>query len=350
MKTENATLSSSEKLGLIGSFATMLSAGIPILDVVNSLREDAKGGPKKILDAMGEDLIQGKHVHQTLAKFPRVFDKVTVNVIKASEEAGTLDITLRDLKQTIQKEIEFSDKVKSALMYPVFIIVVFGLVLLMILVVVVPKISSVFSRLRVDLPLPTRMLIALSNLLVQHTIPFLLGLGAIGGILYVLYIKQRDVLFEFLFSLPLVSALVEKIDITRFSRSLHLLLSSGLPITSALDLSKDVVVKKKMAKVIADSRDMVFAGKSLSEGFRAAKWYVPSIMIKLMEAGEKTGSLDKSMQDVSEYFDYQVSNTLKTLTALLEPVLLVVVGVMVGGMMLAIISPIYGLIGKVGTR
>lgn len=350
MKTENVTLTSGEKLGFIGSFSTMLTAGIPILEVVNSLREDVKGGQKKILDTMLEDLMQGKHVHQTLSKFPRVFDRVTVNVIKASEEAGTLDITLKDLKQTIQKEIEFSDKVKSALLYPMFIIFVFGAVLLMILVVVVPKISAVFSRLRVDLPLPTRILIFLSNLLVKQTVPFLFGLVAVITFLFFLYKRQRALLFEFLFSLPLISTLVEQIDITRFSRSLHLLLSSGLPITTALDLTKDVVVKRKTAHIIADSRDMVFAGKPLSEGFRAAKGYIPAIMIKLMEAGEKTGSLERSMQDISEYFDYQVTNTLKTLTALLEPILLVLVGFVVGGMMLAIIAPVYGLISQVGAR
>lgn len=350
MKTDTVTLSSSEKLGLIGSLATMLSAGIPILEVVNSLGEDAKGGQKKILDALLEDLMQGKHVHQTLFRFPRVFDKVTVNVIKASEEAGTLDITLRDLKQTIQKEIEFTDKVRSALLYPSFIIIVFGLVLLMILTVVVPKISSVFSRLRVELPLPTRILIFLSELLIKHTLPAIGVSFAVIILLYFLYKRHRAILFEFLFSLPLISTLVEQIDITRFARSLHLLLSSGLPITAALELTEDVVVKRKTSKIIANSREMVFAGKSLSEGFRAAKGYIPSIMIKLMEAGEKTGSLDKSMQDISEYFDYQVTNTLKTLTALLEPILLVVVGVAVGGMMLAIISPIYGLIGSVGAH
>jgi type II secretory pathway component PulF len=350
MKTDNVTLSSSDKLGFIGSLATMLSAGIPILEVVNSLREDAKGGQKKILDALLDDLMQGKHVHQTLARFPMVFDKVTVNVIKASEEAGTLDITLRDLKQTIQKEIEFTDKVKSALLYPTFIIIVFGAVLLMILTVVVPKISTVFLRLRVELPLPTKILIFLSDLLVHHTLAALGGAALISVSLFVLYKYQRKVLYEFLFSLPLVSTLVEQIDITRFSRSLYLLLSSGLPITSALELTKDVVVKRKTSKVISDSREMVFAGKSLSSGFRAAKGYIPSIMIKLMEAGEKTGSLDKSMQDISEYFDYQVTNTLKTLTALLEPVLLVLVGLVVGGMMLAIIAPIYGLISTVGAR
>lgn len=350
MNEQNITLKNSEKIALIGSFATMLSAGIPILDVVNSLLEDSKGGQLKILEALREDLMQGKHLYITFSKFPRVFDKVTVSVIKASEEAGTLDITLHDLKITIQKEIEFSDKVRSAMIYPFFIGIVFFGVLLMILVVVVPKISTVFLRLRVDLPLPTKILIFLSNLLVNNTVPVIIGFSVLVTVIIFFYRRQRSVLLELLYLLPLVSKLIQEIDITRFSRSLHLLLSSGLPITEALGLTSDMVIKRKTAQIIRTSRDMVLGGKKLSEGFRSAKGYIPTIMIKLMEAGEKTGTLDKSMQDISEYFDYEVTNTLKMLTALLEPVLLVAVGIVVGGMMLAIIAPVYGLIAQVGSR
>ena len=348
MNERNVTLKNSEKIALIGSLATMLSAGIPILDVVNSLMEDSKGGQRKIFETLREDLMQGKHVYISFSKFPRVFDKVTVSVIKASEEAGTLDITLRDLRLTVQKEIEFSDKVRSAMVYPLFVVLIFLGVLFMILVVVVPKISQVFLRLRVDLPLPTQILIFFSDLLVKKTVFFLGGTAiAIGGAVF-LYQQKRAFLLNIVYSLPIVSTLIQEIDITRFTRSLHLLLSSGLPITEALSLTSDVVIKKKTANIIRMSRDMVLAGKKLSEGFRASKGYIPSLMIKLMEAGEKTGTLDKSMQDISEYYDYAVTNTLKIITALLEPILLVAVGIVVGGMMLAIIAPVYSLIGQVG--
>lgn len=348
MGEQGVKLGNSEKVALIGSLATMLTAGIPILDVVNSLVEDAKGGQLKILTTLHEDLMQGKHVYVTFSKFPQVFNKVTVSVIKASEEAGTLDVTLQDLKQTVQKEIEFNNQVRSAMIYPIFIIGVFIAVLLMILVVVVPKITQVFSRLRVDLPLPTRILIFLSDLIVKNTVFVVAGLAIVIGGVILLYRRQRSVILELVYRLPVVSTLVQEIDITGFSRSLHLLLSSGLPITAALELTSDVVIRKRTADIIRQSREMVFAGKKLSEGFRAAKGYIPSLMIKLMEAGEKTGTLDKSMQDISEYYDYEVTNTLKTLTALLEPILLVLVGFAVGGMMIAIISPVYGLIGQVG--
>src|SRR3989304_9024844 len=119
------TIKAREKISLVGNMATMLSAGIPILEVVNSLLEDSKGGIKEILTSLRDDVTQGRQIHQSFSRFPRVFDKVTVNVIKASEKAGTLDETLKDLRVSIRKQIEFNDKIKSALLYPAFIGVTF---------------------------------------------------------------------------------------------------------------------------------------------------------------------------------------------------------------------------------
>lgn len=348
MKTENIRLSTTDKISLISNMATMLSAGISILEVVDSLLEDAKGGQKRLLTALREDLTQGKHVYACFSRFPQVFDKVTVNIIKASEEAGTLDVTLRDLKQNIQKEVEFNDKVKSAMMYPAIIFLVFLGVMIMILVVVVPKISSVFLRMNVPLPLPTKVMIFASNAILQHTMPIVAVTAVLAIGIFFFYRTNRRIVLNVVFALPLVSDLIRDIDLTRFTRSLFLLLSSGIPITSGLELTRDVVLKKDIAAMIDHTYQMVLSGKRISEGMKAYKGKVPTIMIKIIEAGEKTGSLDRSMQDISDFLDYQVSNRLRTLTALLEPIMLVLVGVMIGGMMLAIIAPIYGLIGQVG--
>lgn len=347
---KNLTLPTSEKISLVGNLATMLAAGIPILEVVDSLLEDARGDQKKILDELRQDLIQGKRIHTTFEKFPRVFNKVVTNVIKASEEAGTLDITLKDLRESIRREAEFTDKVKSALIYPGFISVVFGVVLLLILILVIPRISQVFERLTVELPLPTRILIFVSNLLIKQGAWVLLGLTIFTLISIFIYRTNRKAILNILFSLPVISTIIYKIDLTRFARSFHLLLFSGLPIIRALELSEDVVIKSQTAKIIATSREMILSGKTLTAGFRASKGKVPTIMIKLIEAGEKTGTLEKSMQEISEYFDYEVSSTLKTVTALVEPVMLVAVGIIVGGMMMSIIAPIYGVISQVGGR
>lgn len=349
-KATNISISNGDKIGLISNLSTMLVAGIPILEAVNSLEEDAKGSQKKVLKALGEDLVQGKHIYASFSNFPNIFDKVTINVIKASEEAGSLEATLKDIKINIQREMEFTDKIKSALIYPLVIMGVFVGVLLMILIVVVPKIATVFSRLKVDLPLPTKILIFTSNLMLQHTTEMIIGLTVFIGAVYFLFKTQKALVFRFLFSLPLIRRLVKEIDLTRFSRNLHLLLTSGLPITTALELTKEVMMRKDMAKAVSEAKEMLVSGKTLSEGLRKHKGLIPSMVIKLIEVGEKSGSLDRSMQDISDYLDYQVSGTLKTLTVLIEPLMLVAVGALVGGMMLAIIAPIYGLIGQVGGR
>ncbi len=350
MKTFNTQLSSNDKIALVSNLHTMLSSGIPILETVQSLLEDSKGAQKKLLEQMKADLGQGQHMYITFEKFPKIFDKVTVSIVKAAEESGTLDTALADLKNTIRKDIEFNDKIKSALIYPIFIMIVFVLVLLVILVVVVPKISTVFVRLGVDLPLPTQIMIFMSDAIMNYTIPIIAVTAAIvAGIVYV-YKQNKMVLVHALTSLPLISLLAQQIDLTRFTRSLYLLLTAGLPITVALELTQDVVMKKNIRNAIVHTKNVVFSGKKLSEGLKDNKKVVPPIMIKIIEAGERSGSLDRAMLDVSEYLDYQVSSTLKTVTALIEPIMLVGVGVLVGGMMMAIIAPIYQLIGSVGTR
>lgn len=350
MNGKQVYLSTGDKIGLISNLSTMLSAGIPILEAVGSLLSDAKGNSKIVLEALAEDLSEGKRVNTTLAKFPRVFDNVTVNLVKAGEEAGTLAEILKDLRESIRKESEFSDKIKSALAYPVLILVIFMAVLLTILIVVVPRISLVFSRLTISLPLPTRILIAASNLLLNQTFPLLVGIGIFALVIALIYRRNRGLILGPILSLPIVSDLVRKIDLARFSHSMYLLLESGLPITTAMLLTEEVVVREDMAKLIAKARTMVVSGQRLSEGFKSNRHLIPSVMLKLMEVGDRTGTLPKSMQDVSEYMDYEVEKSLKTITVLLEPIMLVFVGIAVGGMMLAIIAPIYGLIGQLGSR
>jgi type IV pilus assembly protein PilC len=350
MNTKNITLSGNDLITLISNMYTMLSAGIPILETIESLLQDSKGNQKKILQTMREDLAQGQHIYFTLSKFPRVFDKVTVNIIKASEEAGTLDVTLKDLTLTIKRQMEFNDKIKSAFIYPTFILVVFIGVMLLILTVVVPKIATVFLRLNVELPAATQLMIFLSDLLLKQTLQVIIVSSVfIGGIIY-LYKRYTRVFINVLISLPLISKMAREIDLTRSTRSLYLLLNAGIPITSALELTQDVVIKKEVHLMLVHTKEVVFSGKKLSEGLRDKKDVMPPMMIKIIEAGERSGSLDKSLQEISEFLDYQVTNTLKTVTALVEPLLLVIIGLLVGGMMLAIIAPIYGVIGNLGGR
>lgn len=350
MTTQNISLSDTEKISIIGNLDTMLSSGIPLFEAVESLIADAAGNQKKFLEVLRDDLVQGNHIYTTLAKFPQSFDKVTVNVIKASEEAGTLEVALEDLSKNIQKEMEFTGKIRSAMIYPMIIGVVFLGVLLLILVVVIPKISTVFKRLSVDLPMPTKILIFLSDQLLKNTLPLLGGIAITTALLIFVFKKNKNLILPLFYHLPLVSKLMREIDLTRFSRNLYLLLTAGLPITTALDLTKDVVLMRDTRLLVEKSREMMLSGKKLSEGLSGSKKLIPTMMMKLIEVGEKSGSLPKAMFQISEFLDSRVSETLKTLTVLMEPLMLVVVGILVGGMMMAIIAPIYGLIGQVGGR
>jgi len=347
---KNITISNSEKIELIMNLSTMIAAGISILSAVESLLEDAKGNQKIVLQTLNDHIYQGKRVYSAFAEFPQIFDKVTVNIVKAAEESGTLDIILKDIKDNIRKEMEFNGKIASALMYPILVVFVFIGVLLMILVVVIPKISVVFLRLKVALPLPTRALMFASDIIMNQTIPFvLISITLIGGLIYISK-KYKKAIIQPLLSLPVIAPLVLKIDLTRFAYSLYLLLNSGIPITIALQLCEEVVVKKEVFALIRKTYEMVVSGKNMSEGLKKGKKIIPSIMVKIIEAGEKSGTLDKSLHDVSEYLDYEVASSIKTATALLEPLMLVVVGILVGGMMMAIIAPIYSLIGSVSAR
>lgn len=348
--TNRLSLKTSDKISLISNLSTMLTAGIPILEAVDSVKEDTKGNTKKILESLKSDLMQGKHLYESFSAYPNAFDAVTISLIKAAEEAGTLDTTLNDLRVNLEKEAEFIDKIKLAMIYPGLILCVFILVLIVILTFVIPRIAQVFTRLKMDLPLPTRILIAVSDVIMHQTIFVILGLAVFILACWLINRRFHHQIMSVIFGLPIVSQLVKNIDLTRFTRTMHLLLSSGIPIDKALLLCQKVVVRPTTTAVIIKSRDMILAGKKLTEGLKSIPGAVPHIVIKLLEAGEKSGSLEKAMFDISIHLDYQVSNNLKTLTSVMEPLMLLMVGVGVGGMMMSIISPIYGLIGQVSVR
>lgn len=350
MKESRVKLSGKEKMQLMGNLSTMLGAGVPILEVVDSLLEESKGSQAKVLTTLRSDLNAGNLIHTSFARFPKSFDDVTINLIKASEKAGNLEAVLKDIKENIQKDMEFSDRVKSAMMYPIFVLLIFVGVMLMMLVVVMPKIAQVFTRLKMQLPLATRVLIAASNTLTKNPLASLGVFAGIVGFFVALFYFKRQWITNLLFSLPFLSGIMRQIDLTRFARSFSMLLDSGLPILMAIDLSKEVIVKSDLKKTISDARDKVESGKQFSDGLRTKNKIMPGMIVKLIEVGEKTGSLNQSMKDISEALGYEVTKRLETATALLEPLMLVFVGVAVGAMMLSIIGPIYGLISNVGIR
>lgn len=347
---QRINLANEDKLSLLSNIVTMLKAGIPITEAVESLQEDATGNLLLILTQLKTDLEQGKQINESFAQLTRVFDKVSINIVKAAEESGTLEKVLEDMKTTMIKDSEFKDKIKGALIYPFFVFIVFSFVLIGMLFFIVPKIGTVFKSLTIPLPLPTKLLIAASDLLVNHTTLIVICFFILVTILTWLARTQKSLLLNAFFNIPGISPIVRDIDLTRFTRTMALLMSSGIPITLALELTMDVVVKSQIKESISDAYQSVMQGGRLSQGLNMRGKFFPGILKKMIEVGEKSGTLDKSLQEASEFLDYQTSKKIKTVTTLLEPIMLVGVAGLVGGMMMAIVAPIYGLIGSIGTK
>ena len=344
------SLPTQDKLTLISSLSTFIASGIPILEAVESQIEETSGNSKKILKQLKEDLNQGKSISDSFARSPGAFDPTTVNLIKAAEEAGTLETTLKDLTQSIKKDIEFAGKVKSALAYPILVVIVLLLVLGLNLFFVIPRVADVFARLKIPTPLPTRILLFVSKIITTYTLPTI-ATAAIGSLIIFLSVRANKKFFVNLISaLPVINKLITEIDLTRFCRSMGLLLKSGIPIVDALEFSQDVVIKGEFRNIIREAAKSVSSGKKLAEGLEKSKKIIPGFMLRIIEASEAGGTLEKAMQDLSEQFDDRVSTRIKTITTLIEPLLLIIVGLMVGGIMLSIIAPIYNLIGNIRGR
>ncbi len=345
-----SAISQTEKLALVSDLSVMIAAGIPILEAVESLLEDAKGATREFLLVLEQDLKQGMSLSATFAKFPQSFDPVFISLIKAGESSGTLEVTLKNLTVAIKKEIEFSEKFKAALAYPLLVLLIFAAVLIIILTFVVPKIAQVFSRIEVDLPPPTKILIATSDWLIEFAPLVIIAFCLIAIALYGFYRVNKRFFLRLVFWLPFVSQLGKYLDLARFSGSLFLLLSSGIPIVESLNLSRQVILNKRLAKALKKAEQAVIEGERLAIGLKQEKKIVPALMIRLIDAGERSGSLDKSMAEINEYYVNQAANSLKIITQLIEPILLVIIGLVVGGTLLAIVAPIYQLIGQIKAR
>lgn len=345
----NVRLNSKDQLMIFSDMSTMLAAGIPILEIVESMVDEAKGNQRKVLEAIKQSLYQGHQLSDALKTMPRAFDPVTVNLLSAAEQAGTLETTLQDITESTQKSIAFTDQVRSSFVYPAFICIVFIGVLGAMLGFVIPRIATIFQSMGSKLPPATEFLIASSQFVVANYVYILAGAAALGLALFAAYRSNKKAFINAFLRLPYFNKLGRQIDLARFARSMALLLKAGIPVSEALTLTEDVVNKKEISRVIQSLNHSVSEGKSLGEELRAHERLVTPTSIHMIETGERTGTLDKSMQDLANYFESRVSRSLKTIVTLLEPTLLLVIGGLVGGMMIAIVAPMYTIITSIGS-
>ena len=350
METSRIRLKGKDKLILFTDLATMLTAGIPILETVESLEQDAKGSPKKVLSELHRSLNSGEPLSKGMERFPRTFDPVVINIMHAAEAGGTLEETLADIVKNLKKQLAFSDSIRLAMIYPAFIGVIFTGIVIMMLTFVIPRIAKVFTSMNVNMPVVTRAMIAASDYFVAHWILVSVAAIVAGVLVWTVISLNRQAVIRMLLSMPGLTRLGTNIDLMQFTRSFALLAHAGVPLDEAVTLSKRVVRKKQIIRVIERMEHNIGSGKSLAYGLRDTKTVLPPIMARSLETAETSGTLEQTLQNLAEYFDEQVADSLKTASSMIEPVMIVIIGLLVGSLMVTIIAPIYNLISQVNPK
>jgi type II secretory pathway component PulF len=348
-KYSKIKLKSKDRLSLITDLTTMLKSGISIMDAVVSLEKDARGNSKKILSRIRNGLYNGESLAKILEKFPRTFDQITVNLIRAAEAGGTLETTLQDIADTGKKEANFSEQLRNTMIYPFIVLVIFLAIIILVLTFVMPRVSKVFKSLNINMPLITRVMLAASTFFMAHWYEVIAGLIILIFLSAVLFVTHKRFIYRMFLALPMLHKLGRDIDYARFMRSFALLMRAGVPILDALKYAEPVVQKKEIALVVHQMRNDVANGKELAGSLASTHGVVPALMERSIKTAEETGTLEQALQNLADYFDDQVSSSLKVLGSVVEPVMIVFVGIMVGVLMISVIAPVYGMISQLNS-
>ncbi|MBU1911939.1 MAG: type II secretion system F family protein [Candidatus Omnitrophica bacterium] len=325
--------------------ATLIAAGLPLVKSLRTLYDQLEPGALKgIIKIVADEVEGGSNFSEALSHFPKVFPDFYVNMIKAGELGGMLEGILKRLSEFLDKAQKLKDRVKSALMYPMFVMIVAVLILIMLMVFVIPTFTSMFSELGGDLPLPTKILIVVSD--ITRRIWFLIPLIPVFVIaIYKAIVKNPDrrmVIDKMKLRIPVVGNLIQQIAVARFSRTLGTLLSSGVPILAALETVRDTIGNEFIGRAVMQIRNSIKEGESVSGPMETSKAF-PPLVTKMVNIGEETGDLSKMLIQIADNFEDEVDVAVSGLTSLLEPLLIVFMGLMVGFIVVAMFMPLFSL-------
>lgn len=323
--------------------ATLLKANIPLVDSVAATADQVENPVLK--DALGDirNMVnEGTAFHKALQKYPKIFTNIFVTMAEAGEMSGTLDVILIRLAEFLEAQHELRSKVKSAMMYPIMMTCASGLMLGGLFIYVIPKISQIFEQAELKLPWYTEAIIGMSDFLVNYW-PIILA--TVFG-MFILFRNwkatpaggaQWDAI---LLRLPMFGKIVRMVAVSRFTRTLSTLLTGGVPMLSAMDIVRNVVDNAVLAKAITEARDNISEGETIAGPLKKSGEF-PPIVIHMINIGEKTGELENMLTQVSDSYDFQVKNTIQGLTSLMEPIMIVLMGFVIGIIVFAIMIPIF---------
>jgi type IV pilus assembly protein PilC len=333
-------------------FSVMIDAGLPLVQCLEILASQQENKVfQKVLTATRGQVEGGATLSAAMRSSPKVFDSLYVNMVEAGETGGIIDTILQRLSTYIEKNVKLQRAVKSALVYPVGVLTVAGGVITLLLWKVVPIFATLFAGLGVDLPLPTKIVIALSNFIGSYFGLVILA-GVIGGIfgLKVWYQtpQGRMVLDTIVLKLPVIGPLMRKIAVARFTRTLGTLISSGVPILEGLDITAKTAGNAVVEQALQKVRRSLEEGKSLTEPLKESEVF-PGMVTQMIAVGEQTGAMDAMLQKIADFYEEEVDAAVKDLLTALEPIMIVFLGVVVGGVVISMYLPLFSLIGKLSS-
>jgi type IV pilus assembly protein PilC len=325
--------------------ATMVNAGLPITEALLILRSQAKGSMQKMTAQILADVEGGDPLSTALSKHQKIFSPSYIALVKSGEVGGVMDEVLVRLADNLEKQQEFKGKVKGALIYPAIIVIGMIAVGLIMMIFVIPRLTSLYNEFDAELPLPTRILIGISTFII-HFWPIFLLLG--GGLAYgfSLYRKTaggRRKTDEIIFKLPIIGDLQRQVLLTELTRTLSLMVGAGVSILEALNITAGVVGNVVISDALKDSAKQVEKGLPVAFSFAKHPEAFPYILSQMVAVGEETGKMDEVLAKVSHVFEVESDQKVKTLTSAVEPLVMVLLGLGVGFLVIAIILPIYNL-------
>jgi type IV pilus assembly protein PilC len=329
-------------------FSVMIDAGLPLVQCLEILgtQEEDKNFAAVILQTRA-DVEGGASLADAMRKHPKTFDPLFTNMIAAGEAGGILDTILKRLATYIEKAVKLASQVKSAMIYPIAVMVIAGVVVGVILWKVIPTFASLFAGLGAELPLPTRFVIMLSNNLVTYFIPLavLMGAAGYGFTRYYATDNGRHVVDRIVLKLPVLGDIMRKIAVARFCRTLATLISSGVPILDGLEITARTSGNAIVEDAILLTRKSIERGETISAPLKETNVF-PPMVTQMIGVGEATGALDTMLAKIADFYEEEVDTAVAGLLTLLEPIMIAVLGVIVGGIVIAMYLPIFDLISK----
>lgn len=325
--------------------ATLYSAKVPVVDALRVLMsESANETFRKKLGAISDDVQGGLPMSQAFSRHPDVFSNFYIQMVRSGEESGKLDGILNYLADYLERSYDLASKARNALIYPAFVLGVFLVVVTIMLVVVVPRISSIILELEQNVPIYTRVIIGLSDFFRTFGVFFLvlLALGAIFLWRWRLTPLGRRAFSRFQLSFPILKEVYKKLYLARFADNFQTLLSGGVSVGRALEISADVVGNEIYAEIIREAKNSVAGGASISAAL-ARYEDIPPLLTQMIRVGEETGRLGQILEALSRFYAREVDNTIQRMVGLIEPALIVFLGLGVGIIVAAILVPIYGI-------